>query len=198
VDEQRIVVGVDGSPASHTGLCWALARAERTGARVRAVRCWMPVVLKAWEVAVTAERIPPPAEQQARVERELAQVVAAAWLWVPNAAGTVALEQKVIRGPAGPILVSEAAEAELLIVGHGHRLIDMAHRSVSWYCLRHAHCPVMVIPSAAATRTTLLTATRGCSDSHRAGLEVPGLVAPLVNPAASLPERDLSLAPATA
>jgi nucleotide-binding universal stress UspA family protein len=78
VDEQLIVVGVDGSPASHTGLCWALARAERSGARVRAVRCWVPVVLKAWEVAVTAELVPSPAEQQARAERELAQVVAVA------------------------------------------------------------------------------------------------------------------------
>jgi nucleotide-binding universal stress UspA family protein len=169
VDQQLIVVGVDGSPASHTGLCWALARAERTGARVRAVRCWMPVALMGWEVAVTAELHP--AEQQAWAEQELAQVVAAAWLWVPNATGTVALEQKVIRGPAGPTLVSEAAEAELLIVGHGHRLIDMAHRSVSWYCLRHAHCPVVVIPSAAANRRTLLTATRGCPDGHRAGLD---------------------------
>jgi hypothetical protein len=72
-----------------------------------------------------------PAEQQAQAARELAQVVAAVWLWVPNAAGRVALEQKVIRGPAGPTLVSEAAEAELLIVDHGHRLIDIAHRSVS-------------------------------------------------------------------
>ena len=171
MDEQLMVVGVDGSPASHTGLCWALARAERSGARVRAVRCWMPVVLKAWEVWVTAELVPFPAEHQARAERELAQVVAAAWLWVPNAARTVALEQKVIRGPAGPTLVAEATEAELLIVGHGHRLIDMAHRSVSWYCVRHAHCPVVVIPSAAATRRTLLKATRACSDGHRAGLD---------------------------
>jgi nucleotide-binding universal stress UspA family protein len=182
VEERLIVVGVDGSPASHTGLCWALARAERTGARVRAVRCWMPVVLKAWKVAVTAELVPPLAEQQARAQQELAQVVAAAWLWVPNAAGTVALEQKVIRGPAGPTLVSEAAEAELLIVGHGHRLIDLAHRSVSWYCVRHAICPVVVIPSAAATRRTLLTATRGCPDGHRAGLDGAWLSRPIGEP----------------
>jgi nucleotide-binding universal stress UspA family protein len=172
VNKQLIVVGVDGSPASHTGLCWALARAEDTGARVRAVRCWIPVVLKARGVAVTAKLVSSSlAEQQARAERELAQVVAAAWLWVPNAVGKVVLEQKVIRGSAGPTLVSEAAEAELLMVGHGHRLIDMAHRSVSWYCLRYAHCPVVVIPAAAATRRTLLTATRRGSDGHRAGLD---------------------------
>jgi nucleotide-binding universal stress UspA family protein len=165
--EQLIVVGIDGSPASHTGLCWALARAERTGARVRAIRCWMPVVLKSWEAAVIAEPVPSIAEQHARAERELAQVVAAAWLWVPNAVGQVDLEQKVIRGPAGPTLVSETTDAELLVVGHGQHLIDMLHRSVSWYCVRHAHCPVLVIPSAAATRKTLITATRRCPPDHR-------------------------------
>ena len=197
MNEQLMVVSVDGSPASHAGLCWALARAERSGARVRAVRCWMPVVRTAWKAAVTAELVLPLAGQQAQAERELAQVVAAAWLWVPNATGTVALEQKVIRGPAGPTLVSQAAGAELLIVGHGHRLIDMAHRSVSWYCVRHAICPVVVIPSAAATRKTLLTATRGCSDGHHADLDGAWLTrAPLV-PATSPPERDLSLAPTT-
>jgi hypothetical protein len=35
-------------------------------------------------------------------------------------------------------------------------VIDMRHRSVSWYCVRHAHCPVLVIPRAAATRKTLV------------------------------------------
>ena len=76
--EQTIIVDVDGSPASHTGLVWALARAQRTGARVRAIRCWMPVVLKAWKAAVTAEPVPSLAGQQARAERELAHVEATA------------------------------------------------------------------------------------------------------------------------
>ena len=80
--EQLLVVGVDGSPASHTGLVWALTRAQRTGARVHAIRCWMPVLVKAWEAAVTGEPVPPVAEQRARAERELAQIVAAAWVWV--------------------------------------------------------------------------------------------------------------------
>lgn len=156
--ERLLVVGIDGSPASHTGLVWALTHAQRTGARVRAVRCWMPVLVKAWEAAVTGEPVAPVAEQRARARRELAQVVAAAWLWVPHAVVQVDVEQKVLYGLAGPTLVSAAADAELLIVGHGHHVIDMRHRSVSWYCVRHSHCPVLVIPAAAATRKTLIRA----------------------------------------
>lgn len=42
-------------------------------------------------------------------------------------------------------LVSAAADADLLIVGHGPHVIDLVHWSVSWYCARHAHCPMLVV-----------------------------------------------------
>jgi nucleotide-binding universal stress UspA family protein len=73
-----LVVGVDGSPFSYPALRWALEYAGRVGARVRAVRCWMPVLkVRGWEVAVTGEPVTP-AEQQAQARRQLADVVAAA------------------------------------------------------------------------------------------------------------------------
>jgi nucleotide-binding universal stress UspA family protein len=156
---ELLVVGVDGSPASYTALRWALAYAEHTGARVRAVRGWMPVVAKGWEATVTGEPVPSHAVQQARAEGELAEVVAAALAWAPEAMARVAVQQVVVRGPAGPVLVSQAAGADLLVVGHGPRATEMLHRSVSWYCVRHATCPVLVIPPAMATRGTLTPAT---------------------------------------
>ena len=156
---EQVVVGVDGSPASYTALRWALAQAGRTGAQVCAVRCWMSIVGRGWEAAVTNEPVPPIAEQQARAERELAQVVAAAQARVPTQATPVAVQQRVLRGPAGPGLVSQAAGADLLVVGHGRRLVEMVHRSVSWYCVRHASCPVLVIPPAMGIRGTLTPVT---------------------------------------
>jgi nucleotide-binding universal stress UspA family protein len=156
---EQVVVGVDGSPASYTALRWALAHAGRTGAWVCAVRCWMPVLARGWEAAVTAEPVPPLAEQEARAERELAEVVRAALVRVPRGATRVAVRQKVVRGLAGSGLVSQAAGADLLVVGHSPRSIEMLHRSVSWYCMRHATCPVLVIPPAMATRRTLTPAT---------------------------------------
>jgi nucleotide-binding universal stress UspA family protein len=153
--EQIVVAGVDGSPASYTALRWALVHAARIGAHVHAVRCWMPVLARGWEAAVTGEPVPPEAEQEARVGRELAQVVAAALLWVPEGPGRVAVRQSVVRGPAGRMLVGEADGAALVVVGHGPRATELLHRSVSWYCLRHATCPVLVIPPTMATRRTL-------------------------------------------
>lgn len=108
--------------------------------------------------------MPPIAEQEARAERELAQVVAAALARVTNAATRVTVRHKVVRGPAGPVLISQAVGADLLVVGHGHRSIDMLHRSVSWYCALRAACPVLVIPPAMATRRTLVPAA---IDRHR-------------------------------
>ncbi len=158
--QQIVAVGVDGSPASYTALRWALAHAARIGAQVHAVRCWTPVVARRWEAEVTGEPVPPEAEQKARAERELAQVVAAALARVPDATTRVAVRQSVVRGPAGPVLAEEADGAALLVVGHyGPRATGLWHRSVSWYCLRHATCPVLVIPPTFATRRTLTPAT---------------------------------------
>ncbi|MGH3774673.1 MAG: universal stress protein [Pseudonocardiaceae bacterium] len=156
--ELVVVVGVDGSPASYTALRWALGYAGGGGVRIRAVRCWMPVLARGWEAAVTGEPVPPEAEQQARAERELGQVVAAALARIPTGVTRVGVQQRVVRGPPGPGLVSRTAGVHLLVIGHGgHR--SMLHRSVSSYCVRHATCPVLVIPPAMATRRTLAPAT---------------------------------------
>jgi nucleotide-binding universal stress UspA family protein len=156
---QLLVVGVDGSPSSYTALRWAIEYAGRTGARVRAVRCWMPVFkVRGWEAAVTGEPVSP-AEQGARARRELADVVAAALLWVSDKATRIVVDQKLVRGPAGPMLVANADGADLLVVGHGPRVAELLHRSVSWYCVRNATCPVLVIPPAMATCRTLTPVT---------------------------------------
>jgi nucleotide-binding universal stress UspA family protein len=150
--DEVVVVGVDGSPASYTALRWALAHAGNTGSRVHAIRCWQP--MSRWEAAFTAEPVPSVAEQQAWAERELEQVVAAAVLRVPTGAQRVAVRCKVVRGRAGQILIAEAGEATLLVVGSRdqRRLVDLAHGSVSGYCTRHAPCPVVVIPPAIGVR----------------------------------------------
>jgi hypothetical protein len=57
------------------------------------------------------------------------------------------------------VLVNEADGADLLVVGHGWRVAELLHRSVTWYCVLHATCPVLVIPPTMATRRTLAPAT---------------------------------------
>lgn len=155
MSDQLVVVGVDGSPASFTALRWVLACRRRPDVRLRAVRCWTPVLAWGWEAAVAARPVPTIAEQEAQARRELAEVVAAAQAWVPGSAARVAVHQQVVRSPVGPGLVSQAAGADLLVIGHSWRSIGVLHRSVSWYCVRHADCPVLVFPPATATRHEL-------------------------------------------
>jgi nucleotide-binding universal stress UspA family protein len=78
---------------------------------------------------------------------------------VPDGAARIAVGQSMVRGPAGPGLVGEADGADLLVVGHGPRVAELLHRSVNWYCMRHANCPVLVIPPAMAMWRTLAPAT---------------------------------------
>jgi hypothetical protein len=60
------------------------------------------------------------------------------------------VEPVIMRGDAGRVLVAAAdRESDLLVVGAGRRgvLWRLLHRRVSRYCLTHAACPVMVVPS---------------------------------------------------
>lgn len=152
--ERVVVVGVDGSPASYNALRWALSHPRCAGARIRAIRCWMPVLARAWEAALTDQPVPPITVLHAQAERELADVVAAA-VTREHLSPELTVDQEVIRGPAGPVLVAQASDADLLVVGHARRLVEIRHRSVSWYCVRHARCPVVVVPPPIGTHRPL-------------------------------------------
>jgi nucleotide-binding universal stress UspA family protein len=54
-----------------------------------------------------------------------------------------------VAGPPGATLVSESEGAALLVVGHRGRgaLAGTILGSVGLHCLRHASCPVTVVPA---------------------------------------------------
>ena len=56
------------------------------------------------------------------------------------------------RGAAAKVLVDQAQGADLLVVGRAHRtgVIDAIGQSVSAECVRHAGCPVVIIPGSPA------------------------------------------------
>jgi hypothetical protein len=59
------------------------------------------------------------------------------------------------------VLVASAAGADLLVVGHGYRWVtEMLHRSVSWYCVRYATCPGLVIPPVCAPSRRVVAGKR--------------------------------------
>ncbi|MBV2364150.1 universal stress protein [Streptomonospora nanhaiensis] len=146
----RIVVGVDGSAPARAAAAWAFAAAEERGAAVRAVAVhgrvshgpWSPLDLPA------ALRLGPADEAAAREEagRLLSESVAGERERHPG----VAVEEVVAAGHAAQLLVDEAENADLLVVGSRGRggFAGMLLGSVSRTVLSHAASPVAVLHAA--------------------------------------------------
>jgi nucleotide-binding universal stress UspA family protein len=64
----------------------------------------------------------------------------------------VEVQKSVAHGDAGAVLCAVAAGAPALVVGSRgyHPALRAVLGSVSSYCVRHASCPVVVIPPSAA------------------------------------------------
>ncbi|HEX7304715.1 universal stress protein [Lentzea sp.] len=130
--QPRIVVGVDRSPAAKAALAWAVGEAKRLGASVLA--------LSVCQLGSSSD-----ADTFSRTHaRELAVAVEA----LGSTAADVHIDQQVRHGLPGPVLVEHSAGADLLVVGgHGsHQAGVLVMSSVTSHCLRHARCPVVVVP----------------------------------------------------
>ena len=57
------------------------------------------------------------------------------------------VSERVIEGPGGPALLSQAEDASLLVVGARGRAAfpGMLLGSVAEYCVRNGRCPVVVV-----------------------------------------------------
>ncbi len=137
-----IVVGVDGSDASKEALQLALYEASLRGTRVRAVHAWSATVA----VAMTGPGYVAPVETEpfrAAAETTLREIVDAV-------AGERAadVERLLVQGPAAEAILENAHDAEMIVVGQrGLGTVGaVVLGSVSHDVLRHAKCPVLVVP----------------------------------------------------
>jgi nucleotide-binding universal stress UspA family protein len=134
--EQRIVVGVDGSPASLVALQWAVRQASLTGAVVEAVT--------SWQVPATYGGYPVDAGTDWRANAHAIQDTA-----VKEALGdeATALVRSVVRGHPVPVLLDAATGAELLVMGNrGHGgFAGLLLGSVGEHVVAHASCAVVVV-----------------------------------------------------
>jgi nucleotide-binding universal stress UspA family protein len=139
-----IVVGIDGSPVSTAAMRWALRQAQLTGARLRAVTVWQHRPLLLAPSAPPAALLLPDLEQDAA--SMLTRLVADIGLDAPE----VAIEQLVLEGSPAPVLLEQAGDASLLVVGsRGRRAFSgKLLGSVSTHCVQLAPCPVVVVPPA--------------------------------------------------
>ncbi|KEI43825.1 universal stress protein [Saccharopolyspora rectivirgula] len=137
--ERKIVVGVDGSEPSKRALRWAIGQAELTGAEVHAVSAWEFPAFYSWEGGPM-----PPDDFAASAQRNLDETVQE---MEEETRTPVTIRRTLKHGHAAQVLIDEAADAELLVVGsRGHgTFYGTLIGSVSRRCAVHANCPVVIV-----------------------------------------------------
>jgi nucleotide-binding universal stress UspA family protein len=137
-----VLVGVDGSPESGAALQYAVAEANRRGARLRVVSTYFPEYSahgRTRSVSASESAIEVDLEKETRrmVEDALAG----------EAAAQPPVEIVVAAGPAAGVLIERSGEVDVLVLGHRGRggFASMQLGSVSLQCVLHARCPVIVV-----------------------------------------------------
>jgi nucleotide-binding universal stress UspA family protein len=148
----RVLVGVDGSPASVQALGFAVREARLREATLIAVMA-VEIPDYAW-IDPYATRTHREEDTLALARDKLGRLVAAA-----GAEGLV-VDEVVTAMPAPQALIDRSEGCELLVVGsRGHGgFRGLVMGSVSMQCVLHAHCPVTVVrpepePAEAAIHT---------------------------------------------
>jgi nucleotide-binding universal stress UspA family protein len=137
----RIVVGVDGSPASQEALAWSIRQAELTGASVEAIIAWHD------PVAIGGMPHGPVAVLEQAAFGEFAATVLSTSVREASAHSAVKVNPVVKHGNAAQVLLDGSAGADLLVLGsRGHGgFAGALLGSVSQHCVHHASCPVVII-----------------------------------------------------
>lgn len=136
-----VLVGVDGSPESGAALKFAVAEANRRGARLRVVSTYFP------EYSVHGHTQPLTASEPAiedDVEAQIRRMVDEA---LAGDTSPPSVEIVVAAGPAAGVLIDKSGEVDVLVLGHRGRggFASMLLGSVSLQCVLHARCPVIVV-----------------------------------------------------
>jgi nucleotide-binding universal stress UspA family protein len=137
-----IVVGVDGSPHGIRALRFALAEARLRSCSLKAVSVWdFP------PAAYDGGWTPPPVDF-GNMEENSARMLARSLTEVDAAGSGVEVTSLVVQGQPAEVLVAEAKDADLLVVGSrglgGFRGLLLG--SVGHQVAHHAPCAVVIVP----------------------------------------------------
>jgi nucleotide-binding universal stress UspA family protein len=139
-----VAVGVDGSDCSRTALEFAFDEAVRRGAAVRVVSAVPEAEYWATEYGMSPSLL---AELSASVEKVAQDMVDEVVRERGGSAAEVPVEIRTVGGSPAHVLVSQARDTDLLVVGHrgrggfGSALLG----SVGLQCVLHASVPVAVV-----------------------------------------------------
>ncbi|GAA4733825.1 universal stress protein [Modestobacter marinus] len=140
--QPKIVVGVDGSPSSRQALRWAAGQAQLTGAQLHAVTSWRPPGTHGWETPLDA--VDWAADARRTLDTAVEEVLSRGG---PSPGDADRVTRHVLPGHPAEVLLAQAADADLLVVGsRGHGgFTGMLLGSVGLHVIAHAACPVLVV-----------------------------------------------------
>ena len=138
--QEKVVVGVDGSDSSKAALAWGIRQARLTGSSLQAVMTWEYPMTYGWAVPLP-EGMDMAAEGAAELDRVIRETVE------QDPGPAIEITKSVIQGHPAPVLIHEAQDAALLVVGsRGHgEFAGMLLGSVSEHLSAHAPCPVLIV-----------------------------------------------------
>ena len=138
--DRGILVGHDGSRASSEAVRWAAHLAERLGETLHVVRVWTMTTAPRPKEATTTY-VPPLSAFEDATRAELERQCGA--LGLPGD-----VQYHAVRGRTAQALLETAAKADMLVVGTrgagGFR--GLGFGSTADQVVRHAPCPVVVVP----------------------------------------------------
>jgi len=139
---KRIIVGVDGSPASRTALEWAGDEAVQHGSELVVLTAWLPIPPPLAETSSTL-----PTHGVTRPGETAKEQLMEAIRDVLGEDPPVLVHPQVKEGNAAKLLIDLSEDADLLVVGSsGHGgFAGMLLGSVSQHVTAHARCTVVVV-----------------------------------------------------
>lgn len=136
----KIVVGIDGSEASQRALEWAASEARLRGAQLRVIHSWLDVFVDGYFTA-------PAIYEREAIEQAGQEVLDKALASIPDGSPELRVEGVLVHGQPEVVLLEEAKDADLLVVGSRGRggFAGLLMGSVSQRVVHHAPCPVVVV-----------------------------------------------------
>lgn len=141
-----VVVGVDGSENGRSALSTAVEEAELRNADLRIVTAWeMPPAVVAGFAFDSGFYQQSMAEAKQHAETIASEAAAE----VARLRPAISCEQRVVQGHPAEVLLKEAKDATLIVMGtRGHGgFTGLLLGSVTQQVVHHAPCPVLVVPS---------------------------------------------------
>lgn len=138
---RSVVVGIEGRPGDEEVLAFAVAAAATRGTDLIAVHAWHDATLEAG-----VGDFGPLVDWSGGVEDEERRLLAEAIAGWREKQPDVDIREVLVRDRPTTALLTAAATAELLVVGHRHRRFLARLGSTTHGVLHRATCPIAVVP----------------------------------------------------